>query len=350
MMETHSVLAADIIISTRNRAELIGPALNSIRNCDGVALTIWVIDQSDNEATGEVVAVHAATDRRVRYVHTGSRGISVARNIGAMAGASPYILFTDDDCLVDPGWAAAMVAALADERTWAVFGRILGDFSDEPVEERVTLGLTLATKTSQHEAIYKGNRFDLSFGHGASMGLRREIWERLGGFDQALGVGGLLRSWEDRDFGYRILAAGGQIAYAPAALVYHRQWRGYKAVLRAYRNYAIGAGATASKYLRYGDAGGFVLLFEWMFNQGLRQIISGMFKWRSWQKISIGLEQLALPWWGLIMGLRYPLHRQHRVYQVPAASHSDAAAGPTEAPVEASGPTRMPGAETREAG
>jgi GT2 family glycosyltransferase len=324
-MENPILPVVDVVVPTRNRPDLIGLALHSLRACTGVKLKIWIIDQSDSDATAVIVASQAAVDQRVQHVPSSLRGISASRNLGIELSMAPFILFTDDDCRVEPGWAAALAAALADEQIAMAFGRILAEHSDEPTVGVVTRGLSLATKTSLKPAIYQGNRFNLSFGHGASMGIRREVWERLGGFDEALGVGGPLRSWEDRDFGYRILLAGGRIAYVPEAVLYHRQWRDWQAVWHAYRDYGFGVGAAAGKYLRSGDPGGLVLLFEWITSQGLRQVLSGLLKWQSWQKTIIGLQQLVFPWYGLAMGLRYSIDRKHGVYSYAAAARKEVA-------------------------
>jgi cellulose synthase/poly-beta-1,6-N-acetylglucosamine synthase-like glycosyltransferase len=51
-----------------------------------------------------------------------------------------------------------------------------------------------------------------------NMGYRREILERVGGFDEAF-----RRPWgEDTDLGWRAVGSGGTTAWAPGALVWHR--------------------------------------------------------------------------------------------------------------------------------
>ncbi|HLH77545.1 MAG TPA: glycosyltransferase [Candidatus Binataceae bacterium] len=55
---------------------------------------------------------------------------------------------------------------------------------------------------------------------GANMGFRREVFERLGGFDERLGPGACGHE-EETEFSSRMRAAGLQIGYAPGALVYH---------------------------------------------------------------------------------------------------------------------------------
>jgi GT2 family glycosyltransferase len=57
------------------------------------------------------------------------------------------------------------------------------------------------------------------------MVFRRRVFERVGGFDEALGAGTVTLGSEDLDFFHRVLRAGLTICYEPAALVQHRHRR-----------------------------------------------------------------------------------------------------------------------------
>jgi hypothetical protein len=57
--------------------------------------------------------------------------------------------------------------------------------------------------------------------------------------------------------------------------------------------------------LRGGDPGGLVLLVDWLFEQGLRQVLSGLLKWQSVRKITLGLMHLTYPWKGFYLGMRH---------------------------------------------
>lgn len=309
----------DIVIPTRGRGALIDATINSIRQGMQTDFALWVTDQSKDDATEQTVARHRAVDSRINYIHAQPWGSSYARNIGAAQGSAPYILFTDDDCIATPDWAQALIDELRRPATWAVFGRVLPDttLATPQHAQPVSAALPMALKDAPARRVYSGNRLDLSFGHSANMGVRRDAFDRISGFDELLGVGGALRAWPDRDIGYRMLARGGAIIYAPAALIYHRHWRGWDEVRRSYRNYAIGAGAAALKYIRCGDPGGWYILGEWLLDQGVRQILSGIFKWRSAQKIQVGLTQLVYPWVGMFQSLHYAIDRERMVYRRP---------------------------------
>ena len=307
--------AIDIVIPTRDRGHLIAATIHSILSSSQSHFQLWIVDQSEDELTATSVAAIAGQDARVHYLHATPHGSNWARNVGASTGRGDYILFTDDDCLVSPDWVNSMVQELATNGTSAVFGQILpipaGATEGRPVDQKTTQALPIALKDEPQREVYEGNRFNLGFGHGANMGLTRRTYQRVGGFDNLLAAGGALRSWPERDLGYRILLRGGRIVYTPKALVYHRHWRGWEELRRTYRNYGIGTGAAVAKYVRSGDWAAIYLLLEWFVGQGLRPMLSGLLKWHSYRKIVAGGLQLIYPWVGLVQSLRYPVDREH---------------------------------------
>jgi glycosyltransferase involved in cell wall biosynthesis len=308
----------DIVIPTRGRGALIDVTIASIRQSGLADFELWVVDQSADDTTQQATARHSRVDGRIHHLYASPRGSDFARNMGAAAGRAPYLVFTDDDCRVAPDWLGALTEVLADRSTWAVFGQVVPDDSYRPPDAQaitpVTPALPMAFKAGTETHVYDGRRFDLGFGHGANMGFRRERFEQVGAFDPLLGAGAPFRSWPERDIGYRILRRGGRIIYTPAALVYHRHWRGWEETRRTYRNYAFGAGAAVGKYVRCGDIAAIYLLVEWLFDQGLRQVFSGLFKWRSWQKVQVGLLQMVYPWQGLARSWRQPVDRERIKY------------------------------------
>ncbi|MFN8639656.1 MAG: hypothetical protein U0360_09415 [Dehalococcoidia bacterium] len=89
----------------------------------------------------------------------------------------------------------------------------------------------------------------------ANMAARREVCERLGGFDEQLGVGATFRSCEDNDFCERAIRAGFAVLQDPRIEVLH--W-GARARLdgaadRLRYDYSRGYGAMLMKHARCGD-------------------------------------------------------------------------------------------------
>ncbi len=294
----------DIVIPTRNRKEMILETLESLLTNQHADFAIWVIDQSDNRETDKAIHTHLS-DERLNYVRSDKQGSNLARNLGISLGQAPLIAFTDDDCILAENWVEETVQAFEQSTFDAVFGRVIDQSIGLP-GDNVTAGIKVAVKNDPERREYKDNRFRLDFGHGACMAFRRKTLERLGGFDPLLGNGGPLRSWPERDMGYRILHSGGTIVYEPNVVVHHKQWRSWHGVKSTMRNYGFGAGAVAARYLKKGDLGGLYLMLEWQLDQGVRQVLSGVLKWRSWQKILAGLIQIVYPLYGFCVALTYP--------------------------------------------
>jgi GT2 family glycosyltransferase len=314
--------AVDIVISTYGRGDRIDATIAGIRQSRQPNFTLWVLDQSADNSTERCVMRHSALDSRVRYFRVPLRGISGTRNSGAALGDAPFILFTNDDCLITPGWIDGLLAELADEQTWLAFGQVLPGVKDQ----RGNSDVVLALQTSARRRVYRGYALDLGFGQGHNMGARREHFDALGGFDELLGSGGPLGAWDELDIGYRALRRGGQIVYTPSALVYHCHWQSWRSARRSYRNYGIGAGAAVAKYVRCGDPWAVLLLLEWIFSQGLRQVLSGLLKWRRWGKVLLGLSQFVYPWVGIMRGLRYRYDRRRCLYCAQRAAEAEVAA------------------------
>jgi glycosyltransferase involved in cell wall biosynthesis len=85
-----------VVVPTRDRPELLGRALASLRRQTHSNLEIIVVDDASNEDMAAVIA--AAGDRRIRYIrHETNRGGAAARNTGIRASTGQFIAFLDDD-------------------------------------------------------------------------------------------------------------------------------------------------------------------------------------------------------------------------------------------------------------
>jgi glycosyltransferase involved in cell wall biosynthesis len=314
----------DIVIPTRNRGGLIVNALESLQENHSQDFYVWIVDQSENSLTAEAVKPFLEKDSRYSLITSHTKGADIARNIGLQVGQSSIIAFLDDDCRVADTWVEILLNEYeANPEVASIFGRVIPkegpmEFSNKKetaVMQRLHQVLPMAKKVEQEHRFYtQNNCFDLGFGHGANMSFRRSTFAEIGVFDEYLGGGAPLKSWEERDIGYRILRNGGTILYSPDLIVYHEHWRGWHDVCKAFQEYAFGAGAATGKYVRTGDWASLRLLGDWLLQMGIRQILSGLIKWRSWQKIYVGIMQLIYPWIGLWQSRQYAIDPHYCVY------------------------------------
>ncbi len=102
------------------------------------------------------------------------RNSYAARNRAAKAARAPVLAFCDADCLPEPEWLAAGLAALEGADLAAGLIRYV-------VPERPTVWTLLDLENKDHE-------LQLAMGNAetANLFVRRELFEQLGGFDDTL--------------------------------------------------------------------------------------------------------------------------------------------------------------------
>jgi glycosyltransferase involved in cell wall biosynthesis len=171
----------------------------------------WEVVIADNGSTDDTLHIAELYRDRLPKLTvvsaTGRRGPSHARNVGASVATSPLLIFVDQDDVVAPGYLEAMVDALG---------------SAELVGARI-----------DHDALNAGWSGDIR-GHwqsdglltgmylpaasGCSLGVRRNAFERVGGFDADFA------SAQDLDFCWRVQEGSQPMAFVPDAVLRYR-WR-----------------------------------------------------------------------------------------------------------------------------
>ncbi len=113
-----------VAICTRNRAASLRRALASLANCappPGSGWEVLVVDNGSNDETSSVAASFDGV-LPLRLVHENNPGLSHARNAAVSAGRGEYMLWTDDDCVVDRAWLTSYAVAFRQWPECALFG------------------------------------------------------------------------------------------------------------------------------------------------------------------------------------------------------------------------------------
>lgn len=174
-----------VVIPTRNEAPRIGRFLTSLP--DSVELV--VVDAS-SDTTVEVI--RALRPHNTRVISS-SAGIAEARQIGVQAARGEWLLFSDADVRFDPGYFGNLAPYL---RCDAFYGPKLGT-GTHPV----------------YDALFNGgqracNVLGVPAASGSNMGLRRTVFDAVGGFRADLPVN------EDTELLLRVARRGHHVAYA----------------------------------------------------------------------------------------------------------------------------------------
>ena len=233
-----------VIVCTRNRANMLAAALESITAAVPEGVEVLVVDSaSDTTETREV-----AEAAGVGFVRSEVKGLSIARNLGLQTSSRPLVLYTDDDCVAVEGWIAPVLAGFEDPEVGAVTGRML---------DHTLIGVDAPPAPPRR---YTRTLEGLDAGHGAVMAFRREFVLGLGGFDPVLGAGRTLAGAEDLDMFCRVLDAGHAIVHDPACVIHHMNTRVGDDYTALHLGYGLGLGAMANKTVRLRLGVGLALL------------------------------------------------------------------------------------------
>ena len=113
-----------VAVCTWNRQDLLGQTLAKMQELiipGGVEWELLVVNNNCSDGTDEVIERYART-LPIRRVFEPVPGLSNARNAAVRAAAGDYILWTDDDVLVDGHWIEAYAQVFALRPEVAVFG------------------------------------------------------------------------------------------------------------------------------------------------------------------------------------------------------------------------------------
>ena len=227
-----------VVIPTLGRP-ILERSLEAIRGGSHWPAEIVVVDQGRRTDTAELLARAAGTGLPVVHVPSDQRGRARGVNRGIERVRTRFLAVTDDDCLVEPGWIAALAGRLRERPDAIVTGRIeAADGGNVPV-------------VVTHREGFEQRRPRLTFDSlsGGNMGAARNLLVELGLLDEDPCVA----TAEDAELAYRALRAGVPLIFEPAAGVAHVDWREGDERSEQYESYARSHGGFYGKYLRRGD-------------------------------------------------------------------------------------------------
>ncbi|GGZ31284.1 hypothetical protein GCM10010387_26410 [Streptomyces inusitatus] len=181
-------LSVSVVIPAHNSARTLAACLDSVYAQTSRIHQVIVVDDASTDRTAEIARTRPCTLLR----HERNRGVSAARNTGVAAATGDIVFFLDSDEALTPGSVAAAVDILrADPRCGCVHGVIAPDplYDDGPVERYKVL----------HAHWWRARGVgETQTAFLAQAALPREVFERVGGFDESL------RDSEDLEFSDRL--------------------------------------------------------------------------------------------------------------------------------------------------
>jgi GT2 family glycosyltransferase len=229
-----------VVIPVRNGASLLRFQLEALAG--QVYEGKWEIVVADNGSTDNLAEVVAEFADRVPWLRivdaSDHSGASHARNVGATSSTGANILFVDADDVVGAGFVKAMHEGL--KRSSLVAARF-----DPWTLNPQAMPNGLGTAPAQTEILNLAYAFLPWCGSGG-VGVRRDAFDRIGGFDLRMGAG------EDTDFSWRAQLAGFTIELIPDAVVQLRDRQGMKSGFQRGRFYGAAGPNLYRTYRAHG--------------------------------------------------------------------------------------------------
>jgi len=295
-----------VLICTRNRPEKLRRAVASVLANSASNFELIVVDQSTDQLSAQVMATFG--DDRIRYFRTPTVGLAISRNIAIRAARADTLVFTDDDCVCDREWLAAIQAEYANEpRALGVYGRVLpyGKRDDADLKSVSVSGdlICPALNKSTERRVFDGPTVpQRELGGGNNMSFRKEVFRRVGMFNESLGSGSPMGTGEDTEFSYRLLWHNCKLVYSPRPLVHHDNWLDRAQFTRMMKVAVRGEAAVFLSYALRLDRFALVHLLRIAWYLARNRLAIG--------SATAGLAYFAM---GLVLGPKYRLMKPPRL-------------------------------------
>ncbi len=250
-VQDHAPLVS-VLVCTRNRHDNVLPTLASVLACGYSNLEVFALDQSDDDSTEKATTVLCEGDRRLRHFRLPKPGKPLALTEGLRHVRGRYVLLTDDDCEVMPGWIDAIVKGFEDDpRVGCIYGAV-----EAAAHDAAAGYIPDRSIDSEHTILNLSELLTMpgwkNFGMGANMAVRTDVAKALGGWDACIGPGTKFGSGDDTDLAVRTIRAGHALHFSPHARVVHYGFRFWKSNRRDLSRIAYGLGSIFAKHVRCG--------------------------------------------------------------------------------------------------
>lgn len=233
-----SVPEVSVVVTARNAAGCLPLLLEGLdaQTLDARRWELVLVDDQSTDHTADIADGHprAIVIRAQEHV-----GLPRGRNIGIDASRAEIIAFTDADCVPDPEWLEAGLARMSAGTDILAGGITIPVGTDATIASLVDS----ATYLDQERYTQRG------FGAGANLWVRRDVFERAGGFNELLEAYG----GDEEELCQRAIRHDATLVYAPEVHVVHPPRLRMRELTR--KAFRLGFGLAAHRRYNKGPLG-----------------------------------------------------------------------------------------------
>ena len=249
-----------IIVPVYNRPDEVDELLDSLTRQTEKDFEVIIVEDGSQKDCRSVVEKYC--DRLdVAYFAKPNSGPGQSRNYGAERAKGDYLLILDSDVVLPEGYLAAVSAELEREPADAFGGPDRSHPSFTDTQKAISYSMTSFFTTGGIRGGKK--KLDKFYPRSFNMGIRRDVYLRLGGFSP-------MRFGEDIDFSIRIFKAGCRCRLFPEAWVWHKRRTDLRKFFRQVYNSGI---ARINLYKKYPSSLKLVHLLPMVFTVGVIALV-----------------------------------------------------------------------------
>ena len=245
-----------IIVPVYNRPDEVDELLDSLTRQTFTDFEVIIVED------GSAVPCKTVCDKyagrlAIRYFMKPNSGPGQSRNYGVERATGDYVLILDSDVVVPAGYLQAVDDELKRKPCEAFGGPDRAADTFTPTQKAISYSMTSFFTTGGIRGGKK--KLDKFYPRSFNMGVRRDVYNKLGGFSK-------MRFGEDIDFSIRIFKAGCRCRLFPGAWVYHKRRTDFRTFWRQVFNSGI---ARINLYKKYPESLKLVHLLPMVFTVGV---------------------------------------------------------------------------------
>ena len=218
-----------IIVPVFNRPDEVDELLESLCRQSCKDFEVIIIEDGSKNPCKDVCAKYADI-LSLHYFFKDNSGPGQSRNYGAERACGDWLIVLDSDVVLPDDYLTYVDEELTAHECDAWGGPDAAHPDFTPIQKAISYSMTSFFTTG---GIRGGKtKLDKFFPRSFNMGIRREVYQRLGGFSK-------MRFGEDIDFSYRIVEAGYKTRLLPSAWVWHKRRTDFHKFFRQVYNSGI---------------------------------------------------------------------------------------------------------------
>ena len=248
------------IVPVYNRPDEVDELLDSLTRQTLTGFEVIVVEDGSAVPCAEVCRKYA--DRLdLHYFDKPNSGPGQSRNYGVERAQGEYVIILDSDVVLPEDYLQAVDDELRRSPADAFGGPDSAHPSFTDTQKAISYSMTSFFTTGGIRGGTK--KIDKFYPRSFNMGVRRDVYQRLGGFSR-------MRFGEDIDFSIRIFKAGCRCRLFPEAWVWHKRRTDFRKFFRQVYNSGI---ARINLYKKYPESLKLVHLLPMVFTVGVLSML-----------------------------------------------------------------------------